>query len=145
MFEQLDFWHWLILAVVLVVLEMFAPGASFLWIAIAAALTGILLWLMPNLEWTTQVLIFAVLSVLSVIAWRAWAKKHPIQTDQPALNRRGEHYLNRVFTLDEPIVNGVGKIRVDDSTWKIEGPECEAGSKVRVVGVDGVILRVEAE
>ena len=145
MFEQLDFWHWLILAVVLVVFEMFAPGASFLWIGIAAALTGILLWVMPNLEWTTQVLIFAVLSVLSVIAWRAWAKRHPVTTDQPALNRRGEHYLNRVFTLDEPIVNGVGKIRVDDSTWKIEGPECEAGSKVRVVGVDGVILRVEAE
>lgn len=143
MFEQLDFWHWLILGVMLVLLEMFAPGASFLWIGIAAALTGILLWLVPNMEWTTQVLVFAVLSVLSVIAWRAWSHKHPVTTDQPALNRRGEHYLNRIFTLDEPVVNGIGKIRVDDSTWKIEGPECEAGTKVRVVGVDGVILRIE--
>jgi len=145
MLEQMDFWHWFILAVVLIVFEMFVPGASFLWIGIAAALTGMLLWLIPTMAWTTQVLIFAVLSVLSVIAWRSWSKKHPVETDQPALNRRGEHYLNRVFTLDEPIVNGVGKIRVDDSTWKIEGPESEAGSKVKVVGVDGVILLVEAE
>lgn len=145
MLEQMDFWHWFIMAIVLIVLEMFLPGASFLWIGIAAALTGGLLWLMPNLEWTTQVLIFAVLSVLSVLAWRSWAKKNPVHTDQPALNRRGEHYLNRVFTLDEAIVNGVGKIRVDDSTWKVEGADCVAGSKVKVVGVDGVILRVEAE
>jgi len=143
MLEQMDFWHWFIMALVLIVLEMFLPGASFLWIGIAAALTGGLLWLMPNLEWTTQVLVFAVLSVLSVLAWRSWAKKHPVHTDQPALNRRGEHYLNRVFTLDEAMVNGVGKIRVDDSTWKVEGPDCAAGSKVKVVGVDGVILRVE--
>ncbi|HED16475.1 MAG TPA: NfeD family protein [Gammaproteobacteria bacterium] len=144
MLEQMDFWHWFIMSLVLIVLEMFLPGASFLWIGIAAALTGGLLWLMPNLEWTTQVLVFAVLSVLSVLAWRSWAKKHPVHTDQPALNRRGEHYLNRVFTLDEAIVNGVGKIRVDDSTWKVEGLDCAAGSKVKVVGVDGVILRVES-
>jgi len=56
---------------------------------------------------------------------------------------RGEQYVNRTFTLEEPVVNGQGKIKVDDSTWKIEGADCESGTKVRVTGVDGVVLKVE--
>ena len=71
------------------------------------------------------------------------ADRHPTETDQPRLNRRGEQYIGRTFTLDEPIVNGLGKIRVDDSTWKIEGGDCAAGTRITVVGVDGVVLKVE--
>ena len=74
-----------------------------------------------------------------------WLKRHPTETDQPRLNRRGEQYLGRVFTLEHPVVNGLGKIRVDDSTWKISGPDCSEGTQVRVVGVDGVVLRVEPD
>jgi hypothetical protein len=51
--------------------------------------------------------------------------------------------VGRVFTLEQPIVNRQGKIRVDDSTWKIEGTDCTAGTNVRVVGVDGVVLKVQ--
>ncbi|MEJ1377668.1 MAG: NfeD family protein, partial [Candidatus Sedimenticola sp. (ex Thyasira tokunagai)] len=90
-----------------------------------------------------QVLSFAVFSVISVIAWRFVLKSNPTATDQPALNRRGEQYLDRVFTLETPVINGQGRIRVDDTTWKIHGPDCPAGSRVQVVGVDGVVLRVE--
>ncbi|HHO67888.1 MAG TPA: NfeD family protein, partial [Gammaproteobacteria bacterium] len=64
-------------------------------------------------------------------------------TDQPTLNRRGEQYIGRVFTLETPLVNGMGKIRIDDTTWKIEGPDCEPGTRIRVTGVDGTILKVE--
>ena len=69
--------------------------------------------------------------------------ENPVISDQPNLNRRGQQYVGRTFTLDEPIVNGLGKIHVDDSTWKIEGNDCPAGTKVKVTGVDGVILKVE--
>jgi membrane protein implicated in regulation of membrane protease activity len=97
----------------------------------------------PELGWEYQVLIFALLSVISIVAWRSYFRKHPIITDQPALNRRGDQYIGRLFTLEEPIINGNGKIKVDDTTWKIIGDDCEAGSKVKVTGVDGVILKVE--
>jgi membrane protein implicated in regulation of membrane protease activity len=60
------------------------------------------------------------------------------------LNRRGQQYTGRIFTLDHPIVNGVGKIDVDDSTWRVKGPDLEAGTRVRVVGVDGVVFVVES-
>ena len=69
----------------------------------------------------------------------------PTETDLPTLNRRGEQYVGRHFTLEEAIVNGQGKIRVDDSTWKIEGPEdLPAGSQVQVIAVAGTVLKVEA-
>ncbi len=143
MLEQLDFWHWFIFAVGLLILELFAPGAFFLWMGFAAAVVGALLWLIPGMGWELQFMIFAVLSVVSIIWWRKRMDENPVVSDQPNLNRRGQQYVGRTFTLDEPIVNGLGKIHVDDSTWKIEGNDCPAGTKVKVTGVDGVILKVE--
>lgn len=143
MLEQLDFWHWFIFAVGLLILELFAPGAFFLWMGIAAAIVGALLWLVPGMGWELQLMIFAVLSVVTIIWWRKRMDENPVVSDQPNLNRRGQQYVGRTFTLDEPIVNGLGKIHVDDSTWKIEGNDCPAGTKITVTGVDGVILKVE--
>jgi membrane protein implicated in regulation of membrane protease activity len=140
---QIDFWQWWILGLVLLVLEVFAPGAFFLWMGIAAGLVGLILFLVPQMGWEYQVLIFAVLSVGSIVVWRQYLKKHPTESDQPSLNRRGEQYVGRVFTLDEPIKNGTGKIHVDDSSWKINGADCEAGTRVKVTGANGVILQVE--
>ncbi|OOZ41271.1 hypothetical protein BOW53_04645 [Solemya pervernicosa gill symbiont] len=141
--QGLDHWHWWILAVVLVILEIFAPGTFFMWMGISAAVVGLLVLVAPSTGWEYQVLIFAILSVSSVLVWRAWFKQSPEQTDQPNLNRRGHQYVGRIFTLEEPILNGTGKVKVDDTIWKIEGTDCEAGSKVEVVGVDNVVLKVE--
>lgn len=141
--EQLNQWHWWILAVALVILEVFAPGAFFLWLGIAAGVVGGLVYLMPHISWEYQILIFSVLSVVSIVVWRKFFRTSPTDTDQPALNRRGEQYVGRLFTLEEPIVNGLGKIRVDDSTWKIHGDDCTAGTRVEVTGVDGTVLRVK--
>ncbi len=142
---QLDFWHWWILAAALIILEVFAPGAFFLWLGIAAGIVGAVVFLMPQMAWEYQVLIFSVLSVISIIIWRKYFRQRPADTDQPALNRRGEQYIGRTFTLEEPIHNGIGKIRVDDSTWKIRGENCAVGTRVEVTGVDGTILEVKCE
>ncbi len=139
----LQFWHWLVLAVLLTIIEVFAPGTFFVWMGVSAALVGLLLWLIPELAWELQVLGFALLSVTSVVIWRYVQKRHPIQTEQPLLNRRGEQYVGRVFTLQEPIVNGQGKIRVDDSIWKVQGEDCDAGTRVVVSSADGVVLMVD--
>ncbi|MCW8917954.1 MAG: NfeD family protein [Gammaproteobacteria bacterium] len=143
LFAHIDHWHWWILAVALLVLEAFAPGTFFMWMGISAAVVGLLVLIAPATGWEYQVFIFAVLSVASIVVWRAYFRRHPVVTDQPTLNRRGAQYVGRTFTLSEPIVNGNGKIRVDDTTWKIHGADCASGSQVQVVGVDGVILKVE--
>lgn len=143
MLQQLTYWHWFILAAILIILEMFAPGAFLLWIGIAAGVVGAVLYFVPGMTWEYQFILFSLASVGSIVAWRSYRNAHPVVTDEPTLNRRGAQYIGRVFTLDAPIVNGVGKIRVDDSTWKIEGADCPAGTKVKVTGIENTVLRVE--
>ena len=143
LFADLNAWHWGIIAAVLIILEMFAPGAFLVWLGIAAAVNSILLVFFPDMSWQMQFVIFAIVSVASIFGFRYWRDKNPDTTDQPSLNRRGDQYVGRTFTLAEPIVNGQGKLHVDDSSWKIEGSDCDAGIQVRVTGVDGVVLMVE--
>ena len=143
MLQQLTYWHWFILAAILIIFEVFAPGAFMLWIGIAAGVVGAVLYFVPTLTWEYQFILFSIASVGSILAWRAWRQAHPVITDEPTLNRRGSQYIGRVFTLDAPIINGIGKIRVDDSTWKIEGADCPAGTKVRVAGIENTVLKVK--
>jgi membrane protein implicated in regulation of membrane protease activity len=145
MMESLGHWHWWILAAALIILEVFAPGAFFLWLGIAAASVGGIVYLFPDMGWEYQVLLFSVLAVISIIIWRKFFRSSPQDTDQPALNRRGEQYIGRLFTLQEPITDGMGKIRVDDSTWKIRGEDCPVGTQVEVTGVDGTILEISCK
>ena len=137
-----DFWHWWIGGLVLLILEMFVPGTFFLWMGVAAGFVGVLVWIWPAMPIEYQLIVFAVDSVANIVAWKLYEKRRPQKTDQPTLNRRGEQYVGRRFTLDEPIVNGVGSLRVDDTRWRIEGPDLPAGEQVVVTGVDGVVLKV---
>lgn len=142
--EGANHWGWWIFGILLIVLEVAAPGAVFLWMGIAAGVVGVAVFFAPGLPWEYQFLVFAILSVVSVLVARRYLKSRPIETDQPSLNRRGSQYIGRVFTLAEPIVDGRGKLHVDDTMWKIEGPDLPQGKKVTVTTIEGVILRVEA-
>ena len=140
---EVVFWHWWSMGVVLLIVELLAPGTFFLWMGQSAGLVGIVLWLFPTLSLEHQALLFSLLSVVSITASRRFMKRHPIETDRPLLNQRTAQYIGRVFTLDAPILNGRGKIRVDDSTWRVEGDDCPAGARVRVVDAENVVLKVQ--
>jgi inner membrane protein len=139
---EIIFWHWWSLGAILLIVELLAPGMFFIWMGESAFVVGAVLWLFPGLDEEYQVLLFSALSVLSIAMFRRFLQRNPIQSDRPLLNQRTAQYVGRVFTLEEPIVNGRGKIRVDDSTWRVEGAECPAGAKVRVTDAEGVILKV---
>ena len=142
--EHIVFWHWWILAGLLLILELTVPAFFFLWLGIAAAAVGMILLVFPSIALETQLILYGITSIVAVVAWRKYREARPLKTDQPNLNRRGHQYIGRVFSLDEPIHNGVGKVVVDDSTWKIKGPDLPAGSDIRVTGVDGVVFTVES-
>ena len=142
-FANIDYWHWWILAGVLLIIEVAAPSFFFLWLSIAAGITGLVLLAAPELGWEYQILLFSGLSVLSLTAFKRYQRANPVISDQPALNRRGEQYIGRTFTLAEPIKNNSGVISVDDSTWRITGTDLPSGTTVRVVGAEGTILKVE--
>ncbi|MCB1774484.1 MAG: NfeD family protein [Gammaproteobacteria bacterium] len=138
-----DFWHWWILALALIILETVLPGTFFLWMGISALLLGVIVWLASSMGWEMQLMLFAVLSLVSIVGWRTWQRRHPDESDHPTLNRRAEQYIGRVFTLETPIENGFGKVRVGDSLWRVQGSDMPAGRPVRVTAVDGVVLVVE--
>jgi membrane protein implicated in regulation of membrane protease activity len=141
--DSLQFWHWWILAAVFAGIEILAPGVFFIWLAAAAALTGLSALFIP-MGWQIEALIFAVLAVASVVFWRSYLKKNGSKDDPAAkLNRRGDQMIGRTAVLSEPIQNGRGKARIDDSVWRVEGADLPAGTQVKVIGVDGAILRVE--
>ena len=110
---------------------------------IAAAIVGIIALVIPSMTWPYQVTLFAVLSVAAVLFARVYVKKRPVESDQPTLNRRGEQYVGRIVTLSDPIENGRGRAKIGDSAWSVEGDDLPAGAKVKVVGVDGIVLKVE--
>ena len=142
--KEVVFWHWWILAGLLLILELMLPSFFFLWLGIAAGATGFVLLMLPSMSMEWQLVLFAVASVIAVLAWRKVRENRPVESDQPNLNRRGKQYVGRVFTLDRPIENGVGKVVVDDSTWRVKGPDLPAGTHVQVLDVDGVVFIVSS-
>ncbi len=142
--QQLSFWDWLAFGTLLLILEVFGAGGYLLWIGIAAASVGVLTYLFPALPWALQFVLFGVLSVLTAVFWWRRQRTAAKPSDQPGLNRRGSELLGRQFVLHEAINGGRGKIKAGDSLWLVSGPDLPAGSKVKVIGQDGVILQVEA-
>jgi inner membrane protein len=137
------FWYWWVLAFAFLILEMLTPGFFFMWLAVSGLITGLIVWLLPTISLNIQVFIFSVFSVLAVTAWRLFGKKYPTESDQPLLNKRGAQYIGRIFSLHEPIIDGQGKIKVDDSIWKVHGEDCDIQAKVRVTGIRGTVFEVE--
>jgi hypothetical protein len=138
-----DVWHWWTLSAGLIILEMLLPGVFLLWVGIAAGLVAVLVSIMPTLAWDMQIFAFAIFSLGAIILQQAWISHHPIQSDSPTLNRRGASYIGRIFVLDAPIVNGIGKLNVDDTIWKVRGDDCAAGTKVVITGIDVTVLVVK--
>ena len=140
---QLGSWNWFILAALLLLLEVLAPGMFMMWLGLAAILVGIISTAVAW-SWQLQLIAFAAFAIASVPAWRYFARKVEKPADSPFLNRRAEGYVGRVFTLDKPIVDGVGTVRIDDTIWRVSGPDCPAGSRVKIARTEGANLMVEA-
>jgi inner membrane protein len=140
--QHLQWWHWWIAAAALGIAEALMPGAVFIWFAVGAAIVGALLLLVP-LAWWLQLVLFGVLAIAALAAWRHYKATHPETSDLPQLNQRAAQYIGRVCVLSDAIVHGYGKARVGDGYWKVRGPDLPVGTEVRVTAVDGTLLVVE--
>lgn len=141
-FIALGPWAWIIAGAVLLALELAVPGAFMMWLGLAAGLVGVIS-LVVDWSWQWQGVAFAVFALASVPLWRRFARKVEPQSEAPMLNRRTEALVGRTFTLEKPIVDGVGTVRIDDTIWRVRGPDAATGSKVRVTRADGANLSVE--
>lgn len=142
--QHLEFWHWLIFGMLLMALEVLAPAMVVMWFGFGAMVAGVALWLMPSLSLGVQILIFALVSLVSVFGWRkSRFREENIHSDTPELNNRLHSHIGKSYVLTEALSNGRGTIRVGDTAWRVSGADLPAGTRVRVTGVDGVIFTVE--
>jgi membrane protein implicated in regulation of membrane protease activity len=142
--NSLGSWNWIIIGFALLAVEILAPGFFFLWLGIAALVIGtsalLIAW-----PWELQIIGFAILSVASAYVGKTMLgyADDDGQTEDPHLNKRAARLQGRTFVLTEAIEHGSGRIKVDDSIWRVTGPDAPQGSTVRVVGGDGTVLTVE--
>jgi membrane protein implicated in regulation of membrane protease activity len=141
--QGLAWWHWWIAAAVLAAIETFMPGAVAIWFAAAAVVVGALLLVVP-VPWQLQLVIFAVLGCVLLYVWRRMRPKDDNASDRPNLNQRGQQYVGQSFTLVNAVRGGTGKVTVGDTVWLVQGPDLPVGARVRVIGVNGAVLIVEA-
>jgi membrane protein implicated in regulation of membrane protease activity len=138
---SLTMWHWLVAAAIFFVLELLAPGAFMLWLGLSALLVGVISLVLSSLgrldlwPWQYQLIAFAFFTVLSIPLWRRVAARVGKGNDQPFLNRRADAFVGREFTLEKPI---------DDTIWRVAGPDLPGGSRVKIVRADAATLVVEA-
>jgi inner membrane protein len=138
--ESLGVWAWFVAGGLLLALEITVPGTFLLWLGLAAFGTGIVALLLEPV-WQAQFILFAVLSLVSVILWwRLGRQPAPVRRE---LNRRAERHIGRVVTLEEPIVENQGRVRIDDTLWRLSGPDAPAGQRVKVTAVHENVLVVE--
>lgn len=127
-------WNWWVLGLLLAAVEVFAPGSFFLWFAIAAILVGAIA-LTFALSWQVKVVLFVVLSIASVlIGRRIYGQANRAEPEQ-RLNERLVRQIGRAAVLDTPLQNGDGHIRLDDTLWRVEGPDLAAGTAVTITAV----------
>ena len=144
-FARIEFWHWLIAGAVLMILELAIPGTVLLWCGISAVIVGLLQLAVPGLGWESQLVVFGLLSLITVIGYRLWIARHPIESTDPTLNRRGAQYVGREVEITETKLGGRGRANLDDTSWLVKDPsgrELEMGARYRVTGVEGATLLV---
>jgi membrane protein implicated in regulation of membrane protease activity len=135
-------WMWLLAAIVLAIAELIVPGVFLIWLAAAAAATG-LLTLAFGIDLPFQFAVFALVSIAAVYFGRRWYLSNPMPSADPMLNNRAERLHGRTVTVVAAIAHGEGRVKVGDSVWSCRGPDSPEGSQVRITGADGNCLTVE--
>ncbi|MBL5897881.1 NfeD family protein [Lelliottia amnigena] len=137
---------WLSLGGLLLAAEMLGGNGYLLWSGVAAVMTGLLVWLLP-FGWEWQGALFAVLTLVAAWLWWRWLNRQ-VRSQKPAdaaLNQRGQQLVGKRYTLDATLINGRGHVRIGDSSWPVIADEdLIAGTRVEVIAVEGITLRVKA-
>jgi membrane protein implicated in regulation of membrane protease activity len=135
-------WMWLLGAIFLGIAELIVPGVFLIWLAAAAAATG-LLTLAFGIDLPFQFATFALLAIAAVYSGRRWYVNNPMPSADPLLNDRAARLVGRTVVVTQAIENGEGRVKVGDSVWSCRGADVPEGARVRITGADGSCLKVE--
>ena len=137
--DNLNYLHWLVFGLGLVIVELFLWSMFLLWIGASAITISIVFYLYPEVSAGLQVLSFIFLSAVSTFL----AKKYfPVKTVDDELNLNAKGHIGKECTVVS-IENGIVKVRLGESLWFAKGCEMSVGQKVRIIDTDSSTLIVE--
>ncbi len=136
-------WLWIGAGLVLAALEMLVPGVYLVWLALAAIATGVLV-LAGEPSVPLQIVSFVSLSLIFAFSAKRFLRDRPIESSDPLMNNRAGRLVGQTATVTQAIEHGEGRVRIADGEWLANGPDCPAGTRVRIAGVSGACLTVEA-
>ncbi|MBF0161882.1 MAG: NfeD family protein [Magnetococcales bacterium] len=143
-FLHLTHWHWGLLAVGLTLMDLLLPRARLLWWGVAAGVVSALLFLFPGMDGLLGLFLFVAIALLAM----GISRRPRSATPRPPLphlhHHRASAFVGRMFTLTTPIRDGVGSLNIGGQLWSVRGLDMAAGTAVKVVGFEGIILSVEA-
>ncbi|WP_417593810.1 NfeD family protein [Parasphingorhabdus sp.] len=134
---------WLGLAALLALAELFVPGVFLIWVAAAAAVTGVLS-LFIDMTFAGQLTVFGLATIAAVLGGRRWYLTHKVESENPLLNNRAAQLIGTTVTVVETVSSTSGRVKVGDGEWPAKGPDMEKGAIAKVAAVEGGILRLEA-
>ena len=134
-------WAWALAAILLAAAEMIVPGVFLIWLAIAAAIAGVVAFLFdPPIA--VDLGVFAVAAIVSIYAGKIVYRGGSVPPD-PLLNDRAARMIGAHVVICEELAAGRGRAMVGDGSWPVTGPDMAKGATAVVVGVDGNTLLVE--
>ena len=142
-------WTWVVVGLLLLGIEILLPSTFLLWPGLAAIVVGILTLILglesPIWPWQAQVIVFLMLSLVIAFFGRNLMRKQNWDESEVAnLNERGSQLVGKTAVLVQAIVDGEGRVRIGDTTWRVQGPDAKVGTRVKVVSADGSTLTVES-
>ncbi|MGB0468584.1 MAG: NfeD family protein [Pontibacterium sp.] len=145
MFDALTTWHWLILAVLMLILEMLGAAGFLLGISVAAFMLSALVALDVLPAWQHQLLWFSLLAVVFTLFYWKVFRRFNTHSEEPLLNNRAAQLVGRKLVLDAPLIGGQGRIKVGDTLWKAQADtDLEAGTQIEIFESEGMTLKVRS-
>ena len=139
LFENLNFMHWLVLGLSLIILELFLWTVFLLWIGASAITVSIFFYLMPETAWPIQLLIFVALSLASTFLANRY---YPVKTVDDELHEKAKTYIGKeckVSSIDDEAI----KVKIGNSLWFAKGTELSVGQTVKIIDVESSTFIVE--
>jgi membrane protein implicated in regulation of membrane protease activity len=139
LFDNLNFMHWLVLGLALIILELFLWTTFLLWVGASAITVSIVFYLIPDVGGLTKVFTFLAISVAATYLSK---KYYPIKTVDDELNEKAKTYIGKECKVSS-MEDGVIKVQIGKSLWFAEGTDLSVGQSVKIVGVEASTFIVE--
>ncbi|MEM7003610.1 MAG: NfeD family protein [Pseudomonadota bacterium] len=144
-FTSLTAYHWIALALILLTAEMLGAAGFLLGASAAAFGMAALLWVVPDLQVVTQLLIYSVAAIVLTLVYFQLFRDAQAPT-RPLLNKRAQRLLGHQFELTEDVHLGQGKVQIGDTLWRVETDSpLSRGTLVEVIDINRMVLVIAAK